>query len=369
MKKRQIILITIFCLIIFILPVFFGINLFCNIDNASFQDLEKRTVAPLPKISQTGFSNWPEAVEIYIRDHIPFRHNIIKTNAFIDEKLFNTTTSQKVMFGKDGWLFFKDYTGVTNIADYQGRLTLSENQLTSTVDSLNALQQAMQQQGCETVLFVPPNKEQVYEKYLPNGINKVSEISRVDTLYSALAKGASDVILVDPKPILKQYAKTDDLLYYKYDTHWTSQGCYLALTEFLTALDVPHTSFEQTNFAFNNSYHTGDLASLSALTTRNDDKQYILDDPRCASFVTTQVAGGEMVENPNATDKRHILFLGDSFSYEIRKQLCCYFSKVTFIPFEGATAETIQNNPADVLVIQQVERNIENLINILPTLS
>ena len=358
MKKKQRTLVTLFLVVLFAMPVLFGVNQKIILDNAGLA-LEKREPAPLPDVRQTGFSAWPNAMEEYFRDHLPLRHQIIRLNAALDYKLFGSTTSRKITLGKEGWLFFKDHDTINNLADYQGILPLDEALVQQTAAALQAIGTQQTAAGRTTLLFMPPNKETVYGEYLPDGIPQLNAVSRCDQLYAQLAGQTGTVLLVDPKPLLMQIARQDKTLYYKTDTHWNIRGAYAGLQPLLDALQVDYIPYDPADFASAGSI-SGDLSALGALDLPVEQDAVRLW-PAGLTVNVASVEGETVTYHSSAADPRRVLVLGDSFRYAMEDVLPCFFAEVIFVPLQQSAAATIEAYDPDVVILQQVERNLDTL--------
>ncbi len=364
MKKRQLLLVIVFCLLVFAMPVLFLLNQHIVLDSVyEGQNFEKRTPSPLPDVRQTGLSAWPDAMEEYLRDHLPMRHAIILFNGRVNRDLLGSTTSQKILLGKDGWIFFKDYDDITNIADYQGILPLDEDMAANTVALLEQLAQQQAARGCQTVLLIPPNKEAVYGEYLPDGIPQLDSVSRSDRLLALAAQQAPTLLVADPKPELLQLAQTDKQLYYKADTHWTERGAYVGMTAVLEALGEAYEPYAAEDF-YQDGTITVDLGGLGALPL-DAEPVWAIDLQPAVKVKKVTAPVGTRYES-TAADERHVLVLGDSFRYYLETLLPQRFATVTFASLSDMDAEYLQSCDPDILIVQQVERNLGNFETFLP---
>ena len=362
MKKQQIFLVVVFCLLVFAMPVLFFVNQRVVLDSTyADQNFEKRTPSPLPDIRQTGISAWPEAMEEYFRDHLPLRHTIIRGNAMLDKELFGSTTSLKIHLGKDGWLFFKDHSGVDNIADYQGILPRDEALEQQTAALLEQL--AQQFPDSRTVLLLPPNKEAVYGEYLPDGIPQLDPVSRSDRLLETVRQNAPSVAVADPKPELTALAETDKQLYYKTDTHWTTRGAYVGMTSVLAALGEEAIPYRSGDF-YEDGVTSGDLGALGALELDSE----VMFSRRWEEPVSVKRTdeGSVVYCESDAADPRRVLVLGDSFRYHLQDVLPYCFAQTAFAALSDMDAAFIRNYEPDILIIEQVERNLGNFAVYLP---
>ena len=78
----------------------------------------------------------------WFEDHFAFRDEAITAYALLLEKGFGVSAQERVITGKDGWLFYKD-----SLADFQGTAPMSERQLFDTAHSLAMIQEYARQHG------------------------------------------------------------------------------------------------------------------------------------------------------------------------------------------------------------------------------
>lgn len=121
LKKMKIIFIL--CFIIMI-----SIPMMCvNRIQGKVSETEKRTLAQFPNFINEGDGkfnhNFPQEFNSWINDNIGFREFFGKINAKINYNLMESSPSNSVHIGKDGWLF---YTNDNNIEIASGEYLLDE---------------------------------------------------------------------------------------------------------------------------------------------------------------------------------------------------------------------------------------------------
>lgn len=361
MKKKQWVLTGLFFAAMLLLPASFLCNIWFSLDAGQATYLqEKRELEELPTLAD-DISTWPSQIESYLQDHLPFRGTLTFWDANINYTAFHTTTSEQVILGEGEWMFFADYGDVTNISDYQGVLTLSGEECAQMSEVLTTFADAQAEQGRQTVLFVVPNKEQIYGQYLPDGIEQVNSVSRTDILLAYLAVQETSLLLADPKPLLLETAQGDDGLYYLYDSHWTPAGCYLGLQVLQSALGVTLDEYNASDYTFSGEYFSGDIGAMSGLFSLESEPIYRADsgyDGVITLSVADYCADLEIYQS-EAADTRRVLVLGDSFRYEMENQLSYYYAEVGYLDITLASTELIDLFEPDIIVIEQVERNIQ----------
>ena len=71
---------------------------------------EKRKLAVFPELSleQEAISSFPEKFEIYFNDHFGARKHLIHIHHYIKTMWLKRSPVEKVLIGKDDWLFYTD---------------------------------------------------------------------------------------------------------------------------------------------------------------------------------------------------------------------------------------------------------------------
>ena len=82
----------------------------------------------------------------------------------------------------------------------------------------------MEKQGSSCLLYIAPDKEQVYGEFMPEQIRRVSNESRADQLAGYLSERLKYPVLY-PKAELTELAQ-DQPVYFSTDTHWNELGGY-----------------------------------------------------------------------------------------------------------------------------------------------
>ena len=90
---------------------------------------ENREMAAQPRFTIDGYKTYAEEYENWFNDNIPFRNNLISLNTSIDFFVFNMSTNDRVIKGKNNWLFYGDVDDGDPVSCYQGTNLLSEENL------------------------------------------------------------------------------------------------------------------------------------------------------------------------------------------------------------------------------------------------
>ena len=126
---------------------------------------EQRVVAEKPIFSWKTIQNYPKEFEEYYNDNLPFRTQLIEINNLIDYFVFNTSPLDKVIIGKDGWLFYNpaptDLDGEP-LKDFNGENLYSPEELQIMASHLLSVRDTLQSRGQEFIVYIAPNKKSIY---------------------------------------------------------------------------------------------------------------------------------------------------------------------------------------------------------------
>ncbi|NUM60058.1 MAG: hypothetical protein HUU56_15595 [Bdellovibrionaceae bacterium] len=160
--------------------------------------------------------------EDFYQNNFKLRNILIHANAMLRFRLFQISSSEKVIVGKNGWLFYEDdKTNNTyrNVAPY------TSEQLEEKFKFHEKRAQELAKKGIPYVFFVGPNKQSIYPEFLPDWAQeKLSPISRYDQLMEKI-KTSKYILSIDSKKLLLDL-KTKQQLYYKTDSHWNIYAGY-----------------------------------------------------------------------------------------------------------------------------------------------
>lgn len=189
--------------------------LFAALPKKDYSAYEKRYLAARPSLSVSSVADgsFSEGFEKYLADHTPFRTFFVAVNAYF-ELIKGNNGSNGVYLGSEGWLIAKP-------PERNNRLT----------ENLKRIKNFTENSGIPAYMIAIPSKGYIYSEYLPGGSMEYSDgeyLAQInDTLGSCLK-------IIDIEPAL-QSEKSNNLLYFKTDHHWTADGAFTAYREFCRA--------------------------------------------------------------------------------------------------------------------------------------
>lgn len=193
-------------------------------------EIENRTLADFPSLHGAEGElnrNFIREFENWFNDHVGFRKQLFATNLKIQYDLFNDSANNTVLVGKDGWLF---YSGGGNADIAAGEYPdFGEEALEDICQKMTRIQEKLKEQGRDFVLLLPPSKVSIYPEYM-RGNFTVRE-TPVDQLADYLEQHTDIKVVRMKEALLEEKEKTDELLYFKTDTHWNTYGSSVAYRE------------------------------------------------------------------------------------------------------------------------------------------
>lgn len=325
---------------------------------------EQRSAAEKPVLTLQTLRNYPRDFEAYYNDHIPFRTQLVKANSSFFLKFLHQSPVDKVILGKDGWLFYNPRGSDGDpIADYQGVRTVSEEQLSKIAHALVTFRDSLSAQGKEFILMICPSKESIYgNEFLPDHFATGNTYTIGDQV-AAYLQTHTDLTIVYPKEVLLKAMKEDpdNLYYYKTDTHWNELGGYIGAAELLKALDISMPALSELQISQTQDY-VGDLSKMTGMQSEFAcDVTYTLHGYAENEAVLLSEDEKSRQYTADYTDSRSILILRDSFSINMFPYLASQFKKTTFVSRGHYAPDDLLDPQADIIVGQFVERYWEYL--------
>lgn len=234
-------------------PLFYA-GYYLSYDMWNHQNYENRNFVTAEDVKQASFTEKSGMIDSFVNDTVPFKNELTAFNSAINLKLFGTVQNDKVLLGKDGWLFHKNVDDSKSIDDYQGLDHYTQEELQSITEKLVKLDNILAEKGVEFKFIIPPNKEQVYSRYMPENIPVVN-ISKTQQL-ADYVNANSDVCLVYPAEYFRSLSETEHI-YYKYDTHWNNLGA-------LRGIQLIMDGFDEATVSVTDEVPLMDLANVSS---------------------------------------------------------------------------------------------------------
>lgn len=278
------------------------------------------------------------------------RQKLIALNTELTSRLTGGTymESTQVLLGKDDWLFYKTQLDGHPIWDYMGINHFTEDELAAMAANLTQMRDYFEKErGIDFYLTALPNKEIVYEEYMPDTIARVNEVSRGEQVAEYMWAN-TDLVYVFPKQALSE-AKEQYQVYYKTDTHWNQIGAFVGMQEIFREAYGTHADIDSVVFRVDSETFSGDLATIAGV---ND--QYAID---------TVYAFERESADPAQYRDEVALVVGDSFSGFLSAIAKGYYKEVYWIYTKEFTMDMVEEYQPDVIIWETVERFAETFLN------
>lgn len=322
---------------------------------------ENRDLAAKPEFSLDSVSNLPNEIEDYYDDTLPFRNQLIGLSGAIKYYCFNSSPSDRVVAGKDGWLFYADEDDGDPISCYKGTNLLTDEQLNTISSNLLAARDDLASRGIDFVVFIAPDKERVYSDEMPDYYGEPADSYAVLQIVNYLQEN-TDLNVVYPvdEIISAAYSLGDNgLLYHKTDTHWNELGAYVGAKALLDSLNVSLPAYNDSSITINESEdEAGDLAGMMGLHSWIEPGK---------TYIPTGFDKHDLVEDEwdfyneysfhaNDADPRKIFIHRDSFCTAMAETIGSQFDESIMVYNQAYKRDMISEEKPDIYVFETVER-------------
>ena len=260
---------------------------------------------------------------------------------------------EKVIEGKDGWLFFDE-----NIKEYTGESTITEKEIKKHTEKFIKLKKLVEDTFNKKLIFIVfPEKEEVYSEYVPS-FNIVEEEERVLKIKKYLEEN-TDVCFLYPKEELIN-AKDYFRVYYKYDNHYNKIGAFIGNEVLKKEIGIEETKLSDMVIT-RKKIDTGNLILLSYNKDEKKDDDFDYDIEYKKNINVAQMRDKEEYQKylSTAEHKKRIVFIGDSFRFNLIEFMQRDYNDTTFMFIGQKTYSDEQLNDilnADVIILEAVER-------------
>lgn len=279
------------------------------------------------------------------------RNKLIAFNSELTSLLTGGTymESTQVLLGKNNWLFYKTELDGHPLWDYMGINHFTDDELAAIAANLVSMRDGFNERGVDFYVTALPNKEIIYEEYMPDTVARVDTVSRAEQLANYIWDN-TNLVYVYPKQALLD-AKAEGQIYYQTDTHWNQKGAFVGMQQLMhEAYGVEAKNLDSVSFDITSNDLAGDLAVIGGVADKyNIDTTYVFDaDTADKAQYRDEVA----------------LVVGDSFSGFLSTIAKGYYKEVHWIYTKDFTMSMLDEYDADVVIWESVERYMETFLNV-----
>lgn len=345
--------------------------------------VENRNLARVPRIT----SNIPffiTATEDFLNDHFGFRETFIKYNNWFTYFVLDTSTDNRVVVGRDDWLFYNIlFNGIYMLDDYQGIAPeLSLEQLERFRERLEETRDELQAQEIVYYFVITPDKQSIYSNYLSDDYRQEPASTWLDQIIEYMTIH-SDIEIIDLRPQMLAVAQSNPNQYYYYPvgTHWTSDGAWVGYEVLMENMqdDFPNLQMvERNRFAAPEEIGDHDLVNFAGLSDWKDNFTLLPDYDEainpCADVIEIPESNDRWGDTnyliyqgcDNAHNPQTILIFRDSFSSALVPFFSETFETTAFMwrPYSFEIAQNMDDDiHLDIVIEQWVERRLIQFLN------
>jgi alginate O-acetyltransferase complex protein AlgJ len=308
-----------------------------------------------------------------------------------------TPYGEKVLLGKDGWMFLGDEFFKTLTYAYRGVLDrdIKKNAI-YTYEALLAWDAYFKAKGIPFFkIMIIPDKHTIYPEFLPDWLKLAPQ-----SMYDYLLSHDKQHLFIDLKKIfLSKKKRMKNFFYWRVDSHWNEWGGAIAakhLTDFMANQGMKNLKQlpEALFYPFGSAQsHDGDLLRLSRIKEQNNDSalwvNYFADNRLISqsNFKTNEKHEVSIqkeiivdhdpivMTSKSALNKKRLIWMRDSFGEMIKVPLFLMFSDVLQWKQTEAFDQSLFNKiinewGADGVLYTLVERHLTcNLVQSCPPIN
>lgn len=350
MTKRRCILYVLLVFILLAVP-FAGMLVTGASDST---EAEKRDLAPLPSVqTEDGSPNLSYAQDLgtYFEDHFAFRNALVSVNGRLKQLVAGTTPGDEIILGKDGWLF---YSGTLD--DYFRRDPMTPRELFIVAHNLRLMQDYCEQRGAKFVFVIAANKNSLYPQYMPG--NYLEGTGQTNAMALIPYLDAAGVRYADMHAAL---AGSDEILYYRTDSHWTDMGAALGFEHIMQVLGLPTPNFSAAPFVLRTDQQ-GDLEEMLLPQGKHFETCPRIEyDWQNDAPLDEEGREAVLLSTHNPAASGSLVMYRDSFGTALVPFFAECFGQALFTRSFPYPLNDVNEQNATAVVVEKVERNLIDL--------
>ncbi|MBI5142840.1 MAG: hypothetical protein HZA20_11730 [Nitrospirae bacterium] len=338
---------------------------------------ENRTLADKPELLRRpgigAVLKFRREFEKYFNDNFGFRNELVRLNGAAHIRLAGISPTQRVIVGKDDWLFYDDPNDGVSLKDFRGEASFTKEELRRIGDKFAAINDRLNAGNISFMVVIAPNKHTVYPEKLPSSsLTRRGRITRADQVREALIAAGIDVVDLRDK-LLSGKGRYPFPLYLLTDTHWNSLGAFLGYEEIMTRIGNRHpvvAPMQLDDFAMNSHANggTGDLAGFINVKGLMRDTVMSLKPQTALRAKSVKVDYESMTGRKSVAsevdDPRlpRLIMFRDSFADALIPYLSENFSRSVYIWKPVIDFSVIGREQPDIVIYEVVERYLGSLL-------
>ena len=356
--KKGLIAFIVICIIICAIPLV-GMTV-----RPTTESTENRALSDFPALrTQEGTLNvsFFQEFENYFSEHFAFRNELVYADAVVQSKLFGVSSTDRVIVGKNGWLYY-----TSTVDDYLGTDRLSEREIYNMAHNLALVKKYLDEKGIDFVITIPPNKNTLYGSNMPYYASDVVDPTPEMEVLAQILE-SNDIPYAD---LLKLFRTQSDTLYLKRDSHWDNRGALLAYNAILDEAGYKHDDFSgvEVTRAID---EVGDLNKMLYTFYGEKEANYRYSLPDTYDYLSDFTSVEDSwIETENQEGKKRLLMFRDSFGNTLIPFMANQFKNARFSKGQPYSLEPlIEEKKPDLVVFERVERSMDDFMDMPPIIS
>lgn len=311
-------------------------------------------------LGESTYLTFASDFDEYFGKAFGFRNQLVDINNRLKYDLFGQSGEPSVIAGKDGWLFYE-----SALHDYIGENVMSESDAAAVAGVIKQMSDYAKECGTKLVFVCAPNKMEIYGQYMPYYYRENTDDGNYELVMKALE--STDVSYVDLKSILRSEAEQSEVvLYHKEDSHWNNMGAAIAYKAVMDEAGIDTADYSRMKYTIENNF-SGDLYGMLFPEGGHKDEQIIFDMEEDFYYTSNFRSYDDMlIDTANDTADGSVLVFRDSFGNALYKFFANEFGTAEFsraVPYDLTGI-----GDYDLVVVEIVERNLENLLTMEPVM-
>ena len=368
----------------------------------ALQEGSRLQLAPSLKIEGKWNTQFLPEAGAWYEDHFALRNEMITANARLYANVFDTSTSDRVVVGEKGWLYYAD-----SLPDYLGEEQLSDREIFAVAHNLALFEQNLSLMGIRFVFAVAPNKNTLYPEFMPyyyssfvsdrtnsydiedpDKSDHLETSDNLDRLEAALEK--EGVTYVSLKKLLSDRISQSEAgeggsdplvtgetqpeyLYHAGDSHWNNVGAAMAAAAILDRVGQPHADWEQKPTTKTDDF-TGDLSKMLYPASPDREIEYvypgITDASESAYCYVNEVTDNydPMIQTVSTTGTGSVVMFRDSFGNALLPFVAASYAEAFFTRGVPWNSSAIFSQGADTVISVKAQRFIPEMLQEAPVI-
>jgi len=326
---------------------------------------EKRRLAEKPEFIYERLFDYPGQFNRYFNDHYGYRKWLTYCYNYICYKYFyQSPLPNNIFLGDDNWMFY------ISVPELFLERQFTEQQLLTIKNNIERREKWCKERGIDFYLSITPEKMKIYPEHFPHYDTLKHDIIKLQQLKRYLEQN-SHFRIIDPSDLLKE-KKSQNQLYYKWDTHWNDIGAFWGYHKIINRIREKHTNIPIYKFEdFDIVEKDIDKANIAVMIGVDSyyGKGLFLEPkkPYNANLMTRYKHRDDeysevVIYSTNNNKLPRLMMFRDSFGEFMFKYLSESFSQSTYVFTNYIDESMILKDKPDIVIYQLSEGRINLLL-------